>query len=114
MNFKEEIREIIRIYCKDLNLDENVVLEELAEMCEGLTGADLKSVVCDALIKAFHKAHKNLDGEDILESSLIASIKLEKDHLISSIQTIKQTINKNERIKLKKMYFILFQNKMFG
>ena len=95
---EKEIEEIFRIYCENIKLCNDVDLKELCIHCELFTGADIKSVVCDALIKAFHKAQKQSSEEDILKS-----IRLDKNDFISSLNSIKNTINLNERKKLKAM-----------
>ena len=101
-----------------MNLDSNVDLKLISEMCADFSGADIKSVVCDALVKGFHRAHSELtlsddnlefkslknEGTNILsQDKLRISIKICENDLVSSINAIKKTINKNERIKLKKL-----------
>ena len=115
--FKNEIQKILSLYCNEMNLDSNIDIGVISEMCTDFSGADIKSVVCDALVKAFHRAHNDLSTEDnsefksfkhednknILQEKLRSSIKIEENDLISGINTIKQTINKNERLKLKRL-----------
>jgi SpoVK/Ycf46/Vps4 family AAA+-type ATPase len=100
-----------------MNLDENINLDDVSSMCIGFTGADVKSAVCDALVKAFHRAHNSLSMNDGLEidtlkseenasisqEKLRNSIRIEEKDLISSINTIKQSINQSERTRLKNM-----------
>lgn len=87
-----------------MSLGEDVDLDELSKLCEGFTGADLKSVVCDAMIKAFHRAHKTLQGDEkVSQEKLKSLIRIESLDLKTSIEAIKQTINKNERFKLTMM-----------
>lgn len=95
---EQEIEEIFRINCEKIKLSSDVDFKELCICCELFTGADIKSIVCDALIKAFHKVEKQYSQENILES-----IRLDKDDFISSLNSIKNTINLNERKKLKAM-----------
>ena len=98
-----------------LNYDsEKISIEELSEMCEGLTGADIKSIVGDAQVKAFHRVTKS-DNSFIFEGAarsweekkqtddLVNLIKVEKEDLLTSIKAIRQTINFSERNKLKMM-----------
>ena len=98
-----------------MNLDENIDLDDVSSMCLGFTGADVKSAVCDALVIAFH--HNSLSMSDGLEvdtlkseenpshsqEKLRNSIRIEAKDLISSINTIQQSINQSERIRLKNM-----------
>lgn len=114
IRLKEELRKIMGLYLEKLNFDrEKISIDELSDMCEGLSGADVKSIVGDALVKAFHRATKG-DHSFLLESrrdlqtsdkenELIEKICVEKDDLLASINSIKQTINFNERHKLKLM-----------
>jgi ATP-dependent 26S proteasome regulatory subunit len=112
---KDEIKEILKIYAKELQLESNVDLNKIAEMCDEFTGADIKSVVCDALIKAFHRAHDELTSKadalvdfasnKILKQESIKSlIKVNNEDFVSSITAIKTTIDKGERFKLKNLY----------
>ena len=111
----------------EINLSADIDSGVIAEMCSELTGADVKSIVCDALVKAFHRAHNEItksdlpqidndngfklnlnvknDYEDVLamQQKLQSSIVIEKHDLLSSVESVKKTINKNEREKLKRM-----------
>jgi SpoVK/Ycf46/Vps4 family AAA+-type ATPase len=69
-----------------------------------LSGADIKSIVCDSFLKAFHRLHSTSTTHDLQEETILrSSIRINQSDFISSIEAIQQTINKNERIKLKKM-----------
>ena len=93
---------------------DNIDLDELVDLCEGLSGADIKAIVGDALVKAFHRITK--DNDDFLLTSsceanrhkqteeLISQVKIEKNDLLTSIASLKQSVNFNERKKLKLMY----------
>ena len=73
-------------------------------MCTNFTGADLKSVACDALVNAFHRAHNSINSEDQNDQELIKSlIIINKEDLVSSIESIKKSINTNERETLKRL-----------
>lgn len=82
-------------------------------MCEGLSGADVKSIVGDALVKAFHRATKGDNSFLLTENQsseerpkyedLIERICVEKDDLLASITSIRQSTNFNERKKIKLM-----------
>ena len=54
---KEEIKEIYKIYSNEMNLESDVDLELISRMSEDMSGADIKSVVCDSFLKAFHRLH---------------------------------------------------------
>lgn len=88
-----------------MNLDDDVNFEELSQCCVDLSGADIKSIVCDAFLKAFHRTKSTLFLENNKDSdNLRNSIKICNLDFVLSYESIKQTINKNERFKLKKMY----------
>jgi SpoVK/Ycf46/Vps4 family AAA+-type ATPase len=99
---------------------ENIDFEELSRLCVNFSGADIKSVVCDALVKAFHRVTaatnnatdsmcfaQQFDNGDLivenLSENLISLIRIEKNDLMSSIESIKQTINEKERNKMRLM-----------
>lgn len=92
-----------------MNIESDVDFDELSRLCEDLSGADIKSIVCDAFLKAFHRTHDNLvvpSKTSITETDTVVlrkSIKINRLDFVSSIDLVKQAINKNERIKLKKM-----------
>lgn len=83
-------------------------------MCKDFSGADLKSIVCDALVKGFHRAHDSLANEkgldlkigssqqtEISQDMLQSRIKISMHDMTSSVETIKKTINMNERMRMK-------------
>ena len=92
-----------------MNLDDDVDLDELAKLCDEFTGADVKSIVCDALLKAFHRVHQTISESESFssphkEDDLRNSIKISREDFVASIETINKTINHKERLKLKTMY----------
>jgi SpoVK/Ycf46/Vps4 family AAA+-type ATPase len=73
-------------------------------MCSGFTGADCKSVACDALINAFHRVQNSIKDENQNDQELIKSlIEIKKKDLVTSIESIKKNINKNEREALNRL-----------
>jgi SpoVK/Ycf46/Vps4 family AAA+-type ATPase len=121
---KNEIREIFDLYLNETKLADDVSVEELAELCDDLTGADVKSIVCDALVKAFHRAHKTLAncddcGEEefslrmnsakssveneAMQVELQAAIEIKREDLATSVEAVKKTVNGVERQALKRM-----------
>jgi peroxin-1 len=120
--FKEEKKNIFKIYSNDLNFNEDVDFDVLCQYCEDFTGADIKAVVCDALLKAFHRMNKvknvkALSAEDenemlrqscsmdfdCNEDELKKLIRIQQEDFLLSINSIKESINQNERQKLKRM-----------
>ncbi|RMZ93119.1 Peroxisome biogenesis factor 1 [Brachionus plicatilis] len=96
---KSELEKIFQIYCANVKVSDDVDWKDVAGYCEFFSGADVKSAICDALIKAFHKVEKEKCEQDILESII-----LDKGVLMSSLDSIRDSINLNERKKLKKKY----------
>ena len=89
-------------------------LDELVGFCNSFTGADVKSVVCDALIKAFHRTqdastlptnefHEMRLDDKLDNENLVANIVINRADFLSSVQNIEKTINRNERNKLNRM-----------
>ena len=92
-----------------MKLGNDVNLGELSVLCDNFTGADIKSVVCDALLKGFHRVNDKLDKNpkkkknDNDDDLVRGSIEIERRDFLSSIESIKQSINTSERLKFKKM-----------
>ena len=109
-----ELKETFEIYCAGMQLN-NVDFSELSEMCVGFTGADVKSVACDALLKSFHRVKVELDpvGKGN-EADLRSKLFIEREDFVTSIEEIKQTIDSNERNKLTRMYKNWTVNKSFS
>lgn len=106
---KDELKRILELYLGKVRLDRSEIsIDELSKLCDGLSGADIKSIVNDALVKAFHRAAK--EDKSLLiyynqkqSENLINQIELKREDLITSIESVKQTVNFNERNKLKLM-----------
>jgi SpoVK/Ycf46/Vps4 family AAA+-type ATPase len=113
-NLKAEIEKMIRIYCEQIKTEENLNIDLIAEMCDGFTGADIKSLVCDSLIKAFHRTQEtnqamscdfnemklNDRSQDV---SLTLDIVISRADFQSGVENIERTINRSERNELTKM-----------
>ena len=96
-------------------MSEDVNLDEISKLCNHFTGADIKSLVCDAMIKAFHRVYdKNDENEENLnkyfdnkknknENDIISNIMISNVDFLSSIKTIQKSINKTERQNLNKL-----------
>ncbi len=103
---------MIKIYCKQVRVSEDVNLDKIADKCDCFTGADIKSLVCDALIRAFHRTQNKTTNEfieikldDKLDSQtdLISNIIINTTDFLASVETIQKSFNRYERIKLNKM-----------
>ena len=57
---KDERFEILQSLTRDLVLDEDVKLREIAENCEHFTGADFKALLYNAQLAAIHQSHNLL------------------------------------------------------
>ena len=98
-------------------MSEDVNLDEISKLCDHFTGADIKSLVCDAMIKAFHHVYDKNDENQFEENlskyfdtkmsnnenDIISNILINNLDLLSSIKTIQKSINKTERQNLNKM-----------
>ena len=97
------MKKIFEIYSNEMSLESDVDFNPIIGLCQDLSGADIKSIVCDSFLKAFHRLHSTSDTHNLKEETLRSSIRIKQSDFISSIEVIQQTINKSERIKLKKM-----------
>ena len=53
--YQIERGEILSALSRNLSLEHDVVLEDVAEMCENFTGADLKALLYNAQLEAIHR-----------------------------------------------------------
>jgi SpoVK/Ycf46/Vps4 family AAA+-type ATPase len=99
-------------------MSEDVNLDEISKLCNHFTGADIKSLVCDAMIKAFHRVYDINNENELFEDNLnkyfdnkknknendiISNIMISNVDFLSSIKTIQKSINKTERQNLNKL-----------
>ncbi len=96
----KDLEKIFKVYLGGISLSEEINVEEVSGMCEGFTGADVKAVVCDAVLKAFHRVRSNSLGGEVKKSEIEVRI----DDLVDGVQGVQKSINMEERRKLKRMY----------
>lgn len=61
-----EREEILRYYSKNKRFDESVDLSNVARMTRGFSGADLESLLNDAVMKSMTNMHRFVTNEDIM------------------------------------------------
>jgi len=76
-DFKGRI-EILRVHMKDIKLDINVNIEDIARMTAGLAGADLANIINEAALLAGRKEKGKVEQADLLEAVERAIAGLEK------------------------------------
>ena len=59
---------ILKVHVKDVKMDKDVELEEVARLTAGLAGADLANVVNEAALLAGRKSQKTVKQKDLFES----------------------------------------------
>jgi cell division protease FtsH len=59
---------ILKVHMKDVKMDDDVEIEEIARLTAGLAGADLANVVNEAALLAGRKSQKTVKQKDIFES----------------------------------------------
>ena len=106
------------LYCNGMNLSSDVDLDALSSVCCDFTGADIKSMVCDAMLKAFHRLHLPTNefgrSDKALEEDQRLMIQIEMDDLLTSAETLRDSMNRAERQRLRRMYKNWSENKMFA
>lgn len=60
--------QILKVHVKDVKMDDDVDLEEVARLTAGLAGADLANVVNEAALLAGRKSQKTVKQQDLFES----------------------------------------------
>lgn len=63
----EERLQILKLYAKNLPLDENVNLQIVAASCNGYVGADLEALCREAAKLAYHRMSNLSEGEKVLK-----------------------------------------------
>ena len=76
-DFKGRI-DILRVHIKDIKLDHNVSIEDIARMTAGLAGADLANIINEAALLAGRKEKGKVEQADLLEAVERAIAGLEK------------------------------------
>ncbi len=66
---RDGVLEILRIHTRQMRLAENVNLEQLAGMLEGLTGAEIKAVVTEAGYEAIRQDRDEVRMEDFAKAA---------------------------------------------
>ncbi|MEA1955667.1 MAG: ATP-dependent zinc metalloprotease FtsH [Campylobacterota bacterium] len=66
-DFKGRIK-ILKVHVKNVKMDKDVELEEVARLTAGLAGADLANVVNEAALLAGRKSQKTVKQKDLFES----------------------------------------------
>lgn len=80
---------IYQLYTKDLPLDDEISLEEIAKLSENFTGADIKSVCRLAVIKAVKREIPELQNDlDYLLDNSVINTKVTEQDFLSSIEEI--------------------------
>lgn len=60
--------EIFKVHLRGLNVDDTVNVEDLVNLTEGATGADIKAVCTEAGMKAIRKEHEIISYVDFIEA----------------------------------------------
>ncbi|QCD52097.1 ATP-dependent zinc metalloprotease FtsH [Campylobacter sp. RM16192] len=76
-DFKGRI-DILRVHMKDIKLDHNADIEEIARMTAGLAGADLANIINEAALLAGRKNKDHVEQKDLVEAVERAIAGLEK------------------------------------
>ncbi|TVU15374.1 hypothetical protein EJB05_38892 [Eragrostis curvula] len=63
----EERLQILKLYTKNLHLDENVDLQIIAASCNGYVGADLQALCREAAKLAYHRMSNLSEGDKVLK-----------------------------------------------
>ncbi|MEM4772889.1 MAG: AAA family ATPase, partial [Nanoarchaeales archaeon] len=93
--------EILKIHTRDMPLDSDVNLEEIAKNTEGYSGADLELLVKEAAIFAMREAideirsnKKGISEEELLKEVEKKDIKVKMKHFKLALEKVKPSITK--------------------
>ena len=81
--------EILQIHTRNMPLEKDVDLKELAKLTHGYTGADLASLVKEAAIKALRRVLPEINlEEERIPPEILEKLKVRKDDFISAMHEI--------------------------
>lgn len=63
---ESERREIINYYCNGKNIDESINVNKLSKLLRGFSGADIESLLNNAVIRSFANNKKVVSNEDLM------------------------------------------------
>ncbi len=100
--------EILKIHTKNVPLDEDVDLEEIAKKTEGYSGADLEALVKEAamiaLREAYQKAKESGDSEsEVMKTLEQMDVKVRRDHFEKAMEKVRPSVT-DEMIEFYKQF----------
>lgn len=78
-------RELFSINLKDVELDQTVKLDEIADKCEGYSGADISNVCRDASMMSVRRLMERARKEGMNREQFQALVKEKKDELDGAV-----------------------------
>jgi transitional endoplasmic reticulum ATPase len=95
-------KEIFKIHTRGMPLAEDVNLDELAEMSEGYSGADIEAVCREAGMLAIReKLITGLSKEDV--NKIAKEIKITKEHFEKAMEKIRPSLTKEDLERYRKI-----------
>ena len=92
---KEARKQIFSIHLRGKPLGEDVSIEELAEMTEGYTGADIEAVCREAGMLAIREAVAKIrDAKEVKE--VAQKVKITKKHFEAALKKVKPSVTKED------------------
>ncbi|MEM4368288.1 MAG: CDC48 family AAA ATPase, partial [Candidatus Anstonellales archaeon] len=85
---RDSRKEILQIHTRNMPLDEDVDLDELANITHGYTGADLNSLVKEAAMMTLRRILPDLDLEKEIPPEIINSLKVTKEDFMNAMKGI--------------------------
>ncbi len=75
---------ILKVHSRGMNLHDDVVLGEIAELTEGKNGADLKAISMEAGMFAIRKEHTSITHQDFLQAIEKVSMDFDRQRMLST------------------------------
>ncbi|MHA1449481.1 MAG: AAA family ATPase, partial [Candidatus Hodarchaeales archaeon] len=93
----EARKDIFRIHTRNKPLEENVSIDELASMTEGMTGADIASICNEAVMMSIRASLKA--GNNTIDNKEFTKLSIPKESFIIAVEKVR---NSKEQLKLGK------------
>jgi len=99
-------KEILKIYTRGMPLEDDVNLDELAEITHGFVGADLVALCKEAALHALRRILPQLDLEaPIIPSSVLEKIKVSNQDFMEAFKSIQPSALRELTVEIPKVHW---------
>ncbi|MGC9210320.1 MAG: CDC48 family AAA ATPase [Acidilobus sp.] len=101
--------EILQVHTRNMPLDSDVNLEEIAEMTKGYTGADLAALAKEAAMAALREFIKSgkvdLSKEGEIKRSVLETLKVSRRHFLEAMKVVRPTLMREVYVEVPEVHW---------